>query len=49
MRYVFKKNWDWSCIYQDVYEQWIKRSFSLKYEVCWKSIETEAAFTKTME
>ena len=44
---VFKKYRDWSCIYQDRNEQWIKRWFSLKYEMCWKSIETEVVFTNT--
>ena len=26
---------------------WMKRWFSSKYEICWKSIETEAVFTKS--
>ena len=45
--YMFKKYRDWSCIYQDTNEQWRKRSFSSKYELYWKSIETEAVVTKT--
>ena len=42
----FKKYRDWSCIYQDRNEQWMKRWFSLKYELCLKSIETGAVFSK---
>ena len=38
---------DWSYIYQDRNEQWMKRSFSTKYKLRWKFIETEAIFTKT--
>ena len=37
---------DWSCIYQDRNELWMKHSFSLKYMVCSKSVKTEAVFTK---
>ena len=37
---------DWSCIYPERNEQWVKRWFSSKYELCWKSIKTEAIFTK---
>ena len=47
IRAVLTKYRDWSCIYQDRNEQWMKRWFSSKYELCWKSIETEAVFTKT--
>ena len=47
IRPVMKKYRDWSCIYQDRSEQWMKRWFSSNYELCWKSIETEAVFTKT--
>ena len=47
IRGVLKKYRDWSCIYQDRNEQCTKRWFSSKYEVCWKSIETEAVFTTT--
>ena len=47
IRAVLKKYRDWSCIYQERNEQWIKRWFSWKYELCWKSIETEAIFSKT--
>ena len=46
-RAVLKKYPDGSCIYQDRNEQWMKRWFSWKYEACWKSILTEAVFTKT--
>ena len=46
IRAVLKKYRDWSCIYQERNEQWMKRWFSSKYELCWKSIETEAVFTK---
>ena len=46
IRTVLKKYRDWSCIYQDRNEQWRRRSFSLKYLLCRKSIETEAVFTK---
>ena len=47
IRVVLKKYQDWSCIYQERNEQWMKRWFSSKYELCWKSIRTEAVFTKT--
>ena len=47
IRAVLKKYQDWSCIYQDRSEQWMKRWFSSKNDLCWKSIETEAVFTKT--
>ena len=47
IRCVSKKYRDWSCIYYGRNEQWMKRSFSSKYDVCPKSIDTEAVFTKT--
>ena len=48
IRGVLKKYPDESCIYQDRHEQWMKRWFlKKKYELCWKSIPTEAVFTKT--
>ena len=47
IRAELKKYRDWSCIYQDRNEQRMKRWFSLKFELSWKSIETEAVFTKT--
>ena len=43
---MFKKYRNWSCLYQDGNEQWRKHKFSSKYDVCTKSIETEAVFTK---
>ena len=46
IRAVLKKYRDWSCIYQERNEQWMKRWFSSKYELCWQSIETEAVFPK---
>ena len=42
-----KKYRDWSCIYQDRKEQYMKHKFPSEHEVCLKkSIETEAVFTK---
>ena len=46
IRAVLKKYRDWSCIYQDRNGQWMKRSFSLKYEQWGESIEAEAIFAK---
>ena len=46
IRTVLKKNPDGSYIYQDKNEQWMKRWFSSKYQLFWKSIETKSVFTK---
>ena len=34
-------------IYQDKKELLVTHSFSSKYQVCWKSIGSEALFTRT--
>ena len=47
IRSVFKKYRDGCCIYQDGNEKSTKRSFSLRYVQCLKSIEMDAVFTKT--
>ena len=47
IRDVLKKYREWNCFYQDRNQQWMKRWFSSTYEMCWKSIGTEADFTKT--
>ena len=44
---LLKKNQHWNCICQDWNEQWIKRLFVSKYELCWKRINTEAVFART--
>ena len=44
---VSKYYQDWSCIYQNRNEQWMKHSFLSKYKVCPNSIKTEAVSTKT--
>ena len=43
---VLKKNRDWSFIYKEKNEQWIKRWYYLKYVICSNSIETKYIFTK---
>ena len=45
IRSVFKKYRDGCCIYQDGNEKSTKRSFSLRYVQCLKSIEMDAVFT----
>ena len=47
IRSVLKKYRVWNCSYQDRKEQWMKRWFSSKYDLCWKSIESETVLTKT--
>ena len=47
IRRIFKMYQSRSCIYRDRNKQWMKRRFSLKYEVFSECISPEAVFTET--